>query len=269
MRKAYHNSRLIHSEIDDMFYGVSLGWDFCAEHEWGIAGIISKFGIKYDVPGVDGKTIIKGEVFLAMNKDMVVLTSQRPKENDAPKDMLSHEMRLDSDFETAWDKSDFCIASKSLSHFSHFRKLKEAFDAKDIVIAFIQSEVPTFSNSSLCILIKSLLPENVKEEIYKADKKSSDLLEYENAIGMSFLKEKKKGKYKEIRYFLACSPKWIDYEDSEKRENLKFKWNTQYDILYWINYSDDDDNYGWYTVEEVMRWLKDGSIKLKQIRNGN
>jgi hypothetical protein len=55
---------------------------------------------------------------------------------------------------------------------------------------------------------------------------------------------------------MACSPRWIDYEDEEEREKLKKARNTKYDISYWINYSDDDDNAGWYTVEEIMRWLK-------------
>jgi hypothetical protein len=44
--------------------------------------------------------------------------------------------------------------------------------------------------------------------------------------------------------FLACSPKWIDYEDSEAREEQKVKMNTKYDIVYWVNYTDSDDNYG-------------------------
>jgi hypothetical protein len=266
MRKAYHNSRLILSE-EGTFYGVSLGWDFCAEHEWGIEGISSKFGVSYNAPGVDGRTITRGKVFLAMNKKMVVLTSRSPHENATPESLLTHEMTLeDLDFETAWDGNDFCIASKSLSHFAHFRKLKEAFDSRDIVISFIQSKFPVFSNASLCILIKSLLPENIKEEIYKADRKTSDLEEYEKAIGMDVLKRERKGNYGEIRYFLACSPSWIDYENLKNREEKKFEWNTQYDILYWVNYSDDDDNYGWYTVEEIMRWLKDDKIKLSEIR---
>lgn len=37
MRRAYNgNSLLIENNI---FYGVSLGWDFCSEHEWGIEGM--------------------------------------------------------------------------------------------------------------------------------------------------------------------------------------------------------------------------------------
>ena len=66
---------------------------------------------------------------------------------------------------------------------------------------------------------------------------------------------------------MACSPKWICYGDEEAREATKKKMNTQYDIMYWINYSDADDNFGWYTVEEIKEWLT-GNKKLVEIRKG-
>ena len=63
---------------------------------------------------------------------------------------------------------------------------------------------------------------------------------------------------------MACSPKWINYEDAEAREKRKKEMNTEYDIMYWINYSDDDNNYGWYTVEQIREWLK-GNKKLTEV----
>lgn len=74
-----------------------------------------------------------------------------------------------------------------------------------------------------------------------------------------------KNGYNGLHYFMACSPKWINYHDEEAREASKKKVNTKYDILYWINYSDDDNNYGWYIVEEIREWLK-GDRKLTEIR---
>lgn len=38
MRKAYSNVFFI-TEGEKKFIGVSLGYDYCAEHEWGIKGI--------------------------------------------------------------------------------------------------------------------------------------------------------------------------------------------------------------------------------------
>lgn len=43
MRKAYNDYGTI--VIDNKFIGISLGYDFCAEHEWGIDGIKSRFAI--------------------------------------------------------------------------------------------------------------------------------------------------------------------------------------------------------------------------------
>ena len=69
-------------------------------------------------------------------------------------------------------------------------------------------------------------------------------------------------------YYIACSPKWIDYEDAENREAKKKEYHTKYDIMYWVNYSDDDDTHGHFTVEEIKEWLG-GKKKLSEIRKAN
>ena len=95
-----------------------------------------------------------------------------------------------------------------------------------------------------------------------------DREDYEEKIGMKkIVAEKKHNGYKGAKYFCACSPKWIDYEDPENREKCKKEMNTKFDIQYWVNYSDDDDNYGYYTVEEIREWLT-GTKKLVEIRKG-
>ena len=68
---------------------------------------------------------------------------------------------------------------------------------------------------------------------------------------------------------MACSARWIDYENTKNREQHKTRLKTKYDITYWINYSDDDNNYGHYIVEEIQQWLSTPGLKLTQIRKAN
>lgn len=268
MRRASNNkSFIIENEV---FYGVSLGWDFCAEHEWGIKGMRRHFGIDTNKVGFEGRKITKGNVLFKKGKDLCVLTSQEPyglKENYTAKDLLGYDIKaMYQDFETAWDENDFCIATKNKEEFKYLEELNEAFKNKNIIITFLKSELPAFSNSALSILIADKLPEEAKQEMYNVDKKSIDLVEYEKKIGVTSLKQKTRGNgYKGDKYFLACSPRWIDYENPENREKRKKEYGTKYDIIFWVNYSDDDDNFGWYNAEDIIKWLSTPGLKLKSL----
>lgn len=178
---------------------------------------------------------------------------------------------------TAWDERSFGIGVVGETEANWLEFLYEQFKKKNIAIAMMNiTPNNPFSNSSLTLAILDRLPEEVLDMMYQADKKYYDLQDYEKKIGMVKLKEKVKKRrqaesrksnshyYKGLHYYMACSAKWIDYEDEEEREKFKKERGTKYDIQYWINYSDDDENYGWYTVEQIMEWLK-GKKKLTEV----
>lgn len=253
----------------DIFYGISLGYDYCAEHEWGIERMRNKFGIDTHKMGVDGRTITKGEVIFKEDEDLCVLTSYKPyglKDDYTAKDILAYDITsFINDIRTAWNESDFCIATKKKDLFKYIKELYDAFQNKNITITFLSPVIPAFENASLSILIRDRLPKEVTDQMWLADKKSADLIEYEKKIGVTKLKEDTRDGYKSEKYFMACSPRWIDYEDPENRKKEKKQWGTKYDILFWVNYSDDDDNYGWYTAEDIIEWLSTPGLKLKSL----
>lgn len=272
MRKAYNNVHII--KDDKAFYGVSLGYDFCAEHEWGIRKMKDKFGIDSTKMGIDGRTITKGDIMFMNDGNICVLTSkkpwfrwEKPKENITINDLLPYDLQhLSKDFETAWNENDFCIVTKNEDDFKHLEELRDAFKKNNIVIASIKSSLPVFANASLSILIKDKLPKSVTDNMYSVDKAAADLIEYEKEIGVTKLKEKTRGNgYKGEKYFLACSPSWISYDDAEYRKKRKKEMNTKYDIMFWVNYSDDDNNYGWYRAEDIIQWLSTPGLKLKSL----
>lgn len=270
MRRSTGNCSLIIA--DEVFYGISLGWDYCAEHEWGIADMRRKFGIGSDKSGIDNRKITKGNVYLVEDDNLCVLTSDtsfkvKAKLEPKPEDYLPHDLKyLYNDLETAWDKEDFCVVSKDKESFQYLRELAKAFENQNVALTFLKSELPAFSNSSLSLLICDKLPNEVKQEMENVDNKSKNLIEYEKSIGVTALKEKVRGNgYKGEKYFIACSPNWIDYEDPENREKRKKEIGTIYDIQFWVNYSDDDDNFGWYKAEDIIQWLSTPGLKLKSL----
>ena len=271
MRRAIQNFHLL---IDDgTFCGVSLGYDYTAEHEWGIRGIIREFGLKTDKRGIDGRKIRKGKVFFAEDDKMCVLTSKEPwkkKDEYTTKDLLAHEINHfyeEHDIETAWDENDFCVVTTKKENHQYIKDLYECFKKKNIAIGFIGGKLPVFENSSLSLFIPDRLPKEVTDTMYQVDKKADDLVAYEKKIGVRKLKDKVKENYsfQGENYYMACSPRWIDYEDPEKREKQKKENNTKYDIMFWVNYSDDDNNYGWYTAEQIIKWLSTPGLKLKSL----
>lgn len=303
MRRAYNDYGLI--EIDNKFIGVSLGYDYCAEHEWGIKDIKRICGIPEPTKnnmGVKSRTITKCPTLIFRHgsyqgaKHALLFTgvSWRSDEENAkytPRDFENYPEQILSDVEwdikwnrdkrnknrqrelrepviTAWSDGDFGIAVLGDKESEQLAELYEAFKACNITIAVtnLRAKNP-FAGSSLCLLITDRIPQETLDQMYAADKEFYDREDYEEKIGMKEIIAKmgNKNGYKKLHYFMACSPKWINYQDEEAREREKEKINTIYDIMYWVNYSDDDDNYGWFTVEEIREWLT-GDKKLKQIK---
>jgi hypothetical protein len=275
MRRAYQNQKFIEEGND--FYGLSLGFDFCAEHEWGIEDMKCHFGIvKENGIGLPSRKISKHPIQYFENGNFALLTSRTPwnlKDKTAESDILESHIPYDlKNFTTyplacAWDGEDFCVIVNGTENREKLRELKTAFENDNIAICTIKSNLTAFAKTSLSLLIADKLPQEIIDDMYNADKEYWDIYEYEEKIGLKELKETKgkKNGYQGDKYYMACSPKWIDYKDEKNREFLKKQKGTKYDIMYWVNYSDDDDNYGWYTVEQIQKWLSTPGLKLKSL----
>ena len=285
---------------DDKFVGISLGYDYCSEHEWGIEEMRRRFGMQegsIECMGVETRKITKNienmifkEETYKKAKYAILYTgysyrTPEEAENFIPHDLKDYkedihwrsewnEKNPDSNREpkdnliTAWNGSGFGVGVKGEKEICYLKELFEAFMNLNVVIASVNlAKNNPFSRGSLSLLIADRLPKESLDQMYVADLEHFSLVGYEKKIGMVDVKEKAKKNYSYhgLHYYCACSAKWIDYDDAENREKLKKKVNTKYDIQYWVNYSDDDDNNGYYTVEEIKQWLT-GTKKLTEIR---
>lgn len=299
MREASQDYGLIVE--NDKFIGIALGYDYCAEHEWGIADLKRLCGMpeasKKNI-GVKNRTITKVPPFVfkevtEKNKKFAILYTGRTW--DKPEDLekyLPHDFKnwtenllrsekwnkehpntrndKKDNISTAWDDGSFGVAVMGDKEVEYLKELKEAIEKKNLTIAVanLRAKNP-FAGSSLCLLLTNRIPQETLDAMYHGDKEYFDREDYEKKIGMKKILTEKNKSYHSLHYFLACSPKWIDYNNEEGTlEERKKKLNTKYDIEYWINYSDDDDNYGWYTVEEIREWMT-GTKKLAEIRKAH
>lgn len=198
---------------------------------------------------------------------------RRMKESEKSKKKDKYIPKKKDPMVTAWDSNTFGVAVVGEPFCDWLEFLYEQFKKKNVAIAMMNLHPGNpFSNASLTLAVLDRLPVEVTDMMYAADKEHYDLKDYEKKIGMVKLKEKvlkqrrERGgnMYKDLHYYMACSPRWIDYEDKEEREKQKKEKGTKYDIMYWINYADDDDIAGWYTVEVIKKWLT-GKKKLSEV----
>lgn len=274
MRKAYTNVKVVTE--NEVFYGISLGFDFTAEHEWGTKEMQERLGIDASKLGIEGRRVtnpVKIKLLHSADGVWTMLTTKAEKtvlfEDSIPYDItpLSRYDEEPDALVTAWDGRNFCILTKSPEIKAHLQTLFDAAQKNDMVLAHVRN-MAAFEGTSLCVLVGSALDAETVDSMYRADKSAIDLVAYEKEIGITDLKAiAKKNGYKGEHYFMACSPRWIDYDDPVAREERKAEMGTEYDIMFWVNYSDDDDNFGWYKAEEIKEWLSTPGLKLKQIRD--
>ena len=306
MRRASQDYNIITNDSGEIFLGIALGYDYCAEHEWGIDDLKRRFGMPEGGRknmGVKSRAITKNIPNLIFKKETykkqkfaLLYTgynygTYEESVNNVPYDLKNYKKdihwrveydaehsgrdRRDKDpMQTAWSGSDFGVGVMGEKEVKWLEELYEAFKNLNVVIAIINHRVYNpFAGTSLSLMIKDRLPQEISDMMYSADKEYLDREDYEKKIGMKKVIEKNRGqsngKYGHNHgYYIACSPKWIDYNNAENREKKKKEMHTKYDIMYWVNYSDDDDTHDWFSVEEIREWLT-GKKKLSEIRKTN
>lgn len=245
-------------KIDDKLVGFNLGADFCAEHEWGIKGIVREFGVDKGKVGIDGRMVTvvpKSLIYTDITYEkikchlLVLVPSYYREENlNITKDVLRtwelYTYRLEeTGITTAWDEKSFAILVTD-KYKDELKELYEAFLNLDVAVGIAPSEV--FKNGGLKFCIKSKLPEETIQSIKDADLDYLALQKSAEKTGIKKILEKVGKKY------FALSPRWKD--------------NNKKEVIFWLNpYHQDVDNFGWFTVDDLKDWAKGkGKIPMKK-----
>lgn len=270
MRRA-HDGKFLRNEHGRLI-GVSLGADFVAEHEWGIAKLLEEFGVprlsSTDISkvGVERRkiTIVPEKVHLVSKTRLgkliwiLVYSPGYYGETITEQHILTWQLSWSDNnvFATAWDRRSFAVLS---DREKPMKQLYEAIMKKDACIGLFGGGV--FNNAGLSIFIASALPQEVNDQWEKSDKDACSLHLTARETGIVERIDTLNNKHdsfidKPCGYY-SLRPAWIDKDMTSK-----------YKVMFWLNpWNQDKNQYGWYTVEELEQWMegKGPIVKMEKV----
>lgn len=233
-------------------WGAILGYDFCAEHEWGITKLLDRFGVTSDTRflGMNRRKIIKvaeglmwvkcrhRQGILLPDSVSLWLEEREPVEIRYWKTLgLTNRKGMYA----AWDEESFCITSDDKMEIVRLKQVYEAFLRKDIAIARLSSGWA--QGSSLAFIIISQMPKAVKKAWVNTDRLDNRVRrEFKRTRIESLLRKKKKG-------FFALSPRY----------------NKSGELVVWLNpFEQSKYNSGWFTIQDLQDWARDTGKVIKK-----
>ncbi|MHB1764926.1 MAG: hypothetical protein ACYCS1_05250 [Gammaproteobacteria bacterium] len=237
MRRA-NNPELI--MVNTTPIGINLGFDFCAEHEQGISGIMLSFGIKTDKIGFEARKITQlptNLVLVEKQYQVILCLSRYDNINTLLKSTLKIYEFDKSNIASAWDNESFAINAMGKENSKFMKELIEAFKQKDIV--FIMSKGTPFGGAGLCILIYSKIPEDIKLAFAKEDKQIKDeiklckKLEEKSGIKDLLTKKGKRWYTLSINRIDNGQPMW--WLNPQEQSKYKAGWFTTQDLIDWAD----------------------------------
>lgn len=256
MRKTTNKGSFI-SEYDpmigDTFYGVSTGFEFCSEHEWGIKILQESAGIKTLKHYVHTKKwfgLSKVKPIFGLDRTTILNTdniTQGIFDTDNGKYyLLAYNLNgrtvpddFTDDFNTYWDDTCFIIISNNKEKMT---ALTKAAYNKDL--AFTTGGKILTDHAGIRLVIKSKTPTSIKDQCLTDDRKNYELMLLDKKIDIRSKLNKAKCEY------YACSPRWKDYDKKE--------------IHWWLNPKDQNSiNSEYFTQEELIEWTKGKGTCIK------
>jgi hypothetical protein len=156
----------------------------------------------------------------------------------------------DDELCTAWSRGDFAVRVSNADGKQALEMLYAAATQENPDFALMLGGGGPFQNAGLIMIMPSRLPEETVDDMASQDLGHLDLLDVVEATGIQ-----KKLADADKRYY-ALSPRWAN-DDEEKK--------TKYKCVFWLNPDDQQNNeFGWFTVEELEQWIEGKGPVLKQ-----
>lgn len=244
MRQGLQDVGFIES-VEGEVIGVNLGWDFAAEHEWGIRRITKDFGLLLEKDyGFESRknTIVPEGLELYKGPKTTVLQYLLYRRGPLTKEKnISRELSIygNNEISGAWSDLDFgarVIKKRS----SVLEMLYSAFQENNGVILHGGKQEP-FSNNGLLLLNYALIPEDWKEEARKTDREGREhtahlkQLERESGV-LEKLAQAGKKQYSDFNYLGVDK---VDKEDNP---------------LWWLN--GGNGIFGIYSTHDIIDWIE-------------
>jgi len=250
MRTAYNNVQFIVE--NGVFKGISLGFDFCAEHECGIKGLLHKFNVEKKL---GFKKALSNPFSIVKSDDTYIMYSTHPSRIVD----VTATTRFYEGINSMWDESNIQITfEKSNVNLELVKQFDGMVVNKDVSIGTHSSGF----GSALCLLKYSLIP---KEHIVTAKVEEAKFIQarkdFQKSKGFKALEQAKKDFYKEqlfdMGHYVSCTP-FDDYYLDVHRNNNGLWLNPKHQAFL---------NSGWITDQDLVQWAKGEQGKI--IKNQN
>lgn len=245
-------------------FGISLGFDFTAEHEWGIENLKSKLGVP-EKPKNWKDYIIKNNIYSNYYNDGKKLWSYittNSGDKTLPKvNRYIQRVNNGNFINCFWDQNDFLILfdySVNQAGKDVFEKLNQLF--KDGEMMIITREISIhlldedFETGGLGFINYKKLPKQVLKMIKESVDKKENL---EKKVEKSGILNKLSSKQKEWRekHPQAMNTPWSYFALSPKFKSNK---DSVYDFVFWFNPCHQDEMpSGHITVEDIEDWIEE------------
>lgn len=236
-------------EEGGILVGISLGFDFCAEHEWGITPIKQSLGIQQDdVDPWNNHVITKfpsTNVLVDFDEEEGYLLyfvylrraesfKRNPTLINETSELKFYSTKEEDQFVSAWDDGSFGIHVRGAENVKKLKAVYGAFCSMDIVCGYTSD---SWRRGGLVFAFNSLISEQDKNDVREKHHSHNRLIKAVQESGIEQLL-----KDAGCEYF-ALSPKWIDPTDESKG------------FRFWLNpWEQQKNNCGWFTLEELKQW---------------
>lgn len=240
MKSGTSNIAIWKNEENNQIIGISLGWNFAAEHEWGIKDIEREFGISSEIKkrnvGIKRISVNKFPKNLKFIPGKQSFLGLYEYDFNDYKDSL---FRMKDGSSSVWSWRGFIIKSENTEIREFLSELYISFKELDAVIFIGKSDNP-FGNGGLILAIKHRIPKSFTDKMEEEDK---GYLSLKNDFEKCGIEKRLRKSSKE---WFALSPKRFLLNDK----------TSKYDFMVWLNPQDQHlNNSGWFTVEELDEWI--------------
>lgn len=238
IRRSYSGFDFMRSPKEGDIIGVSLGYDFCSEHEHGIRQLQEDFGLKINKKyGFEARknNIVPPGLFCSNN---MLVYPKSQLEFIIKEELLSigH-----GEIASAWCEHSFAV-SVVPKYSGALVSLYDAFKGKNGVI-MLSGRTNPFANSGLILLNYRLIPKEMKDEFYEKDKK------YHAEQRMFRKLEQESGIFELLK---DNGKEFWSLHIGRLDENGEPSW--------WLNAR---GNFGWYKTEDLRQWAENKGPVMK------